>query len=154
VKIKGRYLAEKEWEDGLMKKSVIEGAFNVPTTAGERPSLKGSKCSDCDYLAFPPARVCPICLKENTMEEVSLGPKGKLDSFAVVRQAPPGFIAPYMLGIVRLPEGPEVFTLITGCEVSDTALTIGQEMELIIDRIRDDDEGNEIIGWKFRPANS
>ena len=57
-----------------------------------------------------------------------------------------------MLGIVQLPDGSEVFSLITGCEIKDDALMIRQEMELIIDKISDNDEGNKIIGWKFRPA--
>ena len=135
-----------------MKKPVIEGAFYLPTSPEEKPYLKGSRCSNCGYVAFPPMVVCPICIRDNTMEEVPLGSKGRLDSFAVLRQAPPGFVAPYMVGIVQLPDGPELFCLITGCEIKDDALVIGQEMELVIDRIREDDEGNEIIGWKFKPV--
>jgi hypothetical protein len=44
-----------------------------------------------------------------------------------------------------------VFTLITGCEARDDALEIGQEMELIIDKIKKDRQGNNLVGWKFRP---
>ena len=135
-----------------MKKPVIEGAFYLPASSNEKHYLIGSKCIHCGYIAFPPKEVCPICIKDNAMKEVPLGSMGILDSFTVVRQAPPGFIVPYLLGIIRLPDGPEVFTIITGCEIADDALTIGQEMELIIDKIKEDDEGNEVIGWKFRPA--
>lgn len=86
------------------------------------------------------------------MEEISLGSVGKLDTYTIVRQAPPGFTAPYILGMVRLPDGPEVFTVITGCEINSDALRVGQEMELVIDKLKEDEEGNEIIGWKFKPV--
>lgn len=135
-----------------MKIAAIEGAFYSPSSPKEKPYLNGSKCSNCGYVTFPPKSICPICIKDNTMVKVSLGSTGKLDSLVVVRQAPPGFVAPYMLGMVQMPDGPEVFTLITGCEIEDNALEIGQEMELIIDKITENSEGDEIIGWKFRPA--
>ena len=135
-----------------MQKSAIEGAFFSPASPKEKPYLKGSKCNNCGYIAFPPRRVCPICIRANTMEEIALGSRGKLDSFVVVRQAPIGFVAPYMLGVVQIPDGPKVFSLITGCEMRDDALTIGQEMELIINKISEDGEGNDVIGWKFKPV--
>ncbi|MFC1872902.1 Zn-ribbon domain-containing OB-fold protein [Chloroflexota bacterium] len=135
-----------------MRKNVIEGAFYVPASPQEQPYLKGSQCSKCGYVAFPPKGVCPMCVRDDTMTGITLRTTGKLESFTIVRQAPPGFTAPYMLGMVRLPEGPEIFSIITGCEVKDDVLKIGQEMELVIEKIRDDDEGNEIIGWKFKPA--
>jgi len=135
-----------------MKKPIIEGAFCLPVSPEEKPYLRGSRCINCGYVAFPPRVICPICIRDNTMEEVSLGFRGELDSFAVVRQAPAGFVAPYMLGMVQLPDGPEVFTMITGCDIDDDALVVGQEMELVIDKISEDDEGNEMIGWKFKPA--
>lgn len=51
-----------------------------------------------------------------------------------------------------LPEGTRIFTMITGTEIRDDALKRGQEMELVIDKLREDAQGNEIIGWKFRPV--
>ncbi len=86
------------------------------------------------------------------MREVHLSRRGKLDTFAVVRQAPFGFTAPYIMAYVTLPEGPKIFTTITGCKAEDNALSIGQEMELVIDKIREDDQGNEVIAWKFKPV--
>jgi len=135
-----------------VKKNVIEGAFHEPASPKEKPYLIGSRCGECGYVAFPPKEVCPICVIDNTMETTSLGSVGKVNSFTIVRQAPPGFTAPYMLGMVLMPDGPEVFTMITGCEIEDDALTIGQEMELVIEKLREDDEGNEVIGWKFKPV--
>ena len=88
------------------------------------------------------------------MEEVALSRKAKLVSFSVLYQAPEGFDfdVPYIQGTVRLPEGPVLFTLISGVEARADALKIGQEMEMIVDRLREDEQGNEIVTWKFRPV--
>lgn len=86
------------------------------------------------------------------MREVPLSRKGKIDSFTVARQGTPGFLAPYIQAYVLLPEKVKIFTLIEGPEPEDDALTIGQEVELVLAKIREDEYGNGIIGWKFRPV--
>ena len=48
-------------------------------------------------------------------------------------------------------EGPLVFTLITGCEIRDDSLDLGEDMELIIEKVKEDEQGNNLIGWKFKP---
>ena len=86
------------------------------------------------------------------MKGIPLSRRGKLDTFAVVQQAPAGFTAPYTMAYVKLPEGVKIFTQIADCEPKNSALKIGQEMEMFIDKIREDEQGNEVIAWKFRPA--
>ncbi|MBI5967273.1 MAG: OB-fold domain-containing protein [Deltaproteobacteria bacterium] len=134
------------------KVPIKQGLFHLPDSPGDQPYLIGSKCSHCGYVAFPKSWVCPSCMKDHTMEEISLSRRGKLDTFAVLRQAPSGFTAPYIIGYVILPEGTRIFTIITGTEIRDDALKRGQEVELVIDKLREDAQGNEIIGWKFKPV--
>lgn len=86
------------------------------------------------------------------MELAQIGRRARLESFAVAQQAPPGFAAPYIQAVVRLEEGPLVFTLVTGCEPRDDALVPGQEMELVIEPLRQDENGTTILGWKYRPV--
>jgi len=86
------------------------------------------------------------------MEEIKLSPYATLENFALMQVGPPDFPAPYIMGYVRTKEGALVFTLITGCETRDDALELGEEMELTIEKIREDDQGNNLIGWKFRPT--
>ncbi len=131
---------------------IKEGLFHVPDQPGEQPYLIGSKCSGCGYVAFPKAYVCPACMKDDTMKEVPLSRRGKLDTYAVLRRAPTGFTAPYIVGYVILPEGTRIFTNFTGVEPEDNVFKLGQEMELVIDKIREDEKGNEIIAWKFKPV--
>jgi uncharacterized OB-fold protein len=133
---------------------IKEGWFYVPDTPGKEPYLIGSKCSKCGYIHFPKMIACPVCRRDSVMDEIPLSRKGKLDSFTVVHQGPPGFETPYIQAYVLLPEGIKIFTLIEGVEPLDNVLKTGQEMELILSKVREDEDGNEIIGWKFRPTTN
>ena len=132
---------------------IKEGLFNIPKTSNEKPNLIGGKCTVCGYACFPKKDVCVRCLRDDTMVEARFGPYATLDNYAVTRVAPPGFNAPYIQGYVVLDDGPRIFTLITGCNAEDNALHIGERMELVFEKIKEDTDGNNIIGWKFRPAN-
>ncbi len=130
---------------------VREGFFHVPESSEDKPFLIGSKCTICGYTCFPKKSVCVRCRRDDTMKEIKLGPYGVLETFTVMQVGPSDFPPPYLMGYVRTKEGAVVFTLITGCEARDDALEIGQEMELIIDKIKKNRQGNNLIGWKFRP---
>lgn len=130
---------------------VREGLFYVPESSDAKPYLIGGRCSICGYTCFPKKSVCVRCRRDDTMGEIKLGPYGVLETFTLMQVGPPDFPPPYLMGYVRTKEGALVFTLITGCEARDDALEIGQEMELIIDNIKEDRQGNNLVGWKFRP---
>jgi uncharacterized OB-fold protein len=85
------------------------------------------------------------------MENIEIGPKATLVSFAVMQVGTPDIPAPYIMAYVKTQEGISIFTLITGCEARDDALFIGQEMEMVIEKIKQDENGNDLLGWKFRP---
>lgn len=125
--------------------------FHAPAFEGDTPYLIGTRCTLCGYTSFPPKQICIKCRRDNTMTEVKLGPKGKLETFAVMQVGTTDFPAPYTIGFVRLEQGPSVFSLITGCKPTDDSLVIGQDMILVIDKIRTDKDGFEVVGWKFKP---
>lgn len=131
---------------------IVPDSFDVMETPDSKPYLIGARCTICGYVCFPKKVVCVRCRRDDTMERVRLGPFGTLDTFAIMQVAPPGFIAPYIIGYVRLREGPVVFAPLTGCEARDDALEIGEEMELVIEKIKEDEKGNSLMGWKFRPV--
>jgi uncharacterized OB-fold protein len=86
------------------------------------------------------------------MENIPLGSHGRLETFAVMQVGPPGFKVPYVIGYVKTREGALVFAPITGCEAKDEALKVGEEMELVIEKVKEDGKGNHLIGWKYKPA--
>jgi uncharacterized OB-fold protein len=116
-----------------------------------RPYLIGSKCKACGYVAFPKKMVCPACLTNGSMEDIELSRRGKIDTFSVLHVAPPGFPVPYTVGYVTLPEGPRVFSILSD---SGKAIDMGDDAELIVGKIREDELGNEVIGYRFRTGGS
>lgn len=134
-----------------MKITPHEGSYY--RIKGGKPYLIGSICRYCGYVAFPKKRICPICLKKDSMEETALSRKGKIDTFSVLHVAAPGFEVPYVVAYTILPEGPKVFSMIDDGEPTEQSLKIGQEVELVLGKIRDDEQGNEVVSYKFRPIN-
>jgi len=67
------------------------------------PRLHGSRCSACGVTAFPAREFCPGCRAPEGIQPVELDNEGRVHSFTVVRQAPPGVEVPYILAWVDLP---------------------------------------------------
>ena len=133
---------------------VQEDLFYQPQSPEEKPYLIGSKCTICGYISFPKLMVCPRCVKKDTMKEVHLSGKGKIDTFSTCYAALPGFQAPSIQGYIILEEGARIWSLITGTEPSDEALKFGMDVELVIAKVREDADGNEIMSYQFRPVKA
>jgi uncharacterized OB-fold protein len=105
-------------------------------------------------VIFPKPEICPNC-QEEKIKKITLSRRGKIYSYTVVMQQPRPYYkgpVPYGLGFVELPEGVRIETLFANCDPE--ALEIGEEVELIIDKLYDDDEGNELITYKFEPIKA
>lgn len=72
--------------------------------AGE---LTVPRCTACASFFLYPRGNCPRC-GARTVELVPAQGRGVLLSFVVNHRAPPGFEAPYALGVVALAEGPHL----------------------------------------------
>jgi uncharacterized OB-fold protein len=88
------------------------------------------------------------------MEEIHFSGKGKIDTYSICNAALPGFKAPSIQGYISLEEGARFWSLITGVEPSDEKLKIGMDVELVIGKLRDDAEGNEVMSYQFRPVKA
>ncbi len=130
---------------------VGEHLFTIPASPAEEPHLIGSRCNVCGEVVFPKQTGCPNCCSDD-VEETLLGPKGTLYSFTNVNHpVPEGYKGPipFGVGLIDLPEGARVEAHLT--EHDPERLKVGMDMMLIIDKLFDDDEGNEVIGFKFKP---
>ena len=137
-----------------MEKKVIfqEKEFYEISPEG-KARLIGSRCRRCGYVAFPPKIICPACVTRNSMDRIQLSSKGKIDTFSVLHIGAPGFDVPYVLAWVVLDEGPKIISLITGVEPSEDFIEVGTKVEAVVEKIREDEQGTEVIGYKFRPIN-
>ena len=110
--------------------------------------LVGSRCGNCGAHFFPVRAACSGCL-HNGLETVRFSTTATLYTFSVVRQSTPEFEVPYALGYVDLPEGVRVMTQLTGRAPED--YEIGMAMELVVEPFGADADGNETVGFRFRP---
>ena len=141
----------------MAKKSIPlrEGLWTNPLNAEEKPQLIGSRCRACGEVYFPKKEkgICLNCQQKN-MEEILLSRKGKIYSFTVVMQgrpqpAPYKGPVPYALAWIELPEGVRFETLLSDCDFGK--LKVGMDAELVIEKLHEDEEGNEVLSYKFRP---
>ena len=131
---------------------IEEGLFTQPD--GGKPQLIGNRCRACGLVTFPKTPVCPKCMEKGTMEDALLEGRGKLDSYCIVNAALPGFKMPSIQAYINLEDGPRIWSLVTGCEPSDEALSIGMDMEMVIAKVREDADGNDLISYQFKPAEA
>ncbi len=136
-------------KQGKKQVPVKEGLFTIPQSPSEKPSLLGSKCSACGESFFPRRIRCAKCGSES-MEQISLSRKGTLYNYTVVHSATPGYSGPvpYGIGRIELPEGIAVSAPLTGCDV--TKLKLGTQFELVLEKLYDDESGNEVLSYKFK----
>jgi uncharacterized protein len=137
---------------------VSEGVFTWPSDA---PHLIGSKCLECGTHTFPVATGCSRCSSDR-LETVELSRRGKLWTWTIqgfppkappfAGNADPKTFKPFGVGYVELPGEVKVETRLT---VSDPSqLQIGMEMELVIEPLTTDDDGNEVVTFAFAPVGA
>ncbi len=128
------------------------GLFTLPSSSGELPQLIGTQCRSCHEIYFPPMREtsCPNCY-ETEMEELLLGRNGTVRSYTIVHMAPREWQGPvpYALSLIELSEGATFYAALTDCKPEE--VKIGMEVELEIEKVRTDGDGNDVVGYKFRP---
>ena len=136
------------------KKQILvrDHLFTLPESEDEPSQLIGVKCNHCGEVIFPNKHNCPNCCSAD-LQEILIGPRGKLYSFTVIYQpAPIGYKGPVPYGIVKV-EMTEGLRITGPSTINDPAqFEIGMEMELLVDRLFSDVNGNDYIGFKFKPV--
>ncbi|MFC1919257.1 Zn-ribbon domain-containing OB-fold protein [Chloroflexota bacterium] len=130
------------------------GLFTMPSSPSESPHLIGGKCLSCGAVFFPKQDLCISCSSAQ-VEEVLLSTKGKVYSSTISMLPPPLYEGPvpYVVGYVELSEGVLVPALFAQCSLEKPP-EIGTEMEMFVEKWKEDEEGNEVLIYRFRPAGS
>jgi uncharacterized protein len=110
--------------------------------------LVGGQCKKCGQNYFPSREICPKCFAEGEMKKIKLSSHGKLYSYSIVQVAPKRFMPPYALGYVDFSEGVRVLGQLTTTDPARLKLDMQVQTEL--GRIAVDEEGNEVISYKFK----
>ena len=92
--------------------------------------LLGLKCRRCGAYTVPPKIVCIEC-NSPEMDVMELRGAGTIRTFTVIRVAPEGFQAPYIVGEAELEEGPWLMGNIVNIEPDRATLDlIGRKVKV------------------------
>jgi hypothetical protein len=142
---------------GKRRVPIKEGLFTQPLHPLRRVRLLGSRCHSCGETFLGKVAACENC-QSRDLEEMALSRRGTLYTYTIIRHRPPGDyigpepFVPYAVGMVELPEGLRILAVLTGCDIEQ--LRIGMELELVVEKLYQDAEGNEVITYKFRPVEA
>ncbi len=115
-------------------------------------NLQGRLCRTCGTKYFPPIPLCPKCRRKTDFIDFQLSGLGKIYSYTVIHDPPSGFkdLAPYVIALVRLDEGPLVLSQIV--DVDNDQLKIGMSVQVVFRRIGDAGRTGVLrYAYKFRP---
>lgn len=133
---------------------ICEGLLRGPLSDLGHVRLAGCNCTSCGETSLGSRIICPNCGRD-TVRDVSLGDRGVLWSFTVVRHRPPGNyrgpepFEPFGLGLVELPDGLRVLSPIR-CDIG--RLRIGIELRFR-PYVRQDQDGREVVAFEFEPVD-
>lgn len=121
--------------------------------SGDSWSLPGNKCLDCGTMFHPPRLHCAKCTSSN-LQDIELAKSGRLISYTEVHQThPDALIEPlYHVGLIQLDNGP-IIEAISTKDVESGSLRNGQEVELVLMPLADNEEGQKIVTYAFRGRN-
>ncbi|MHB8439239.1 MAG: Zn-ribbon domain-containing OB-fold protein [Acidimicrobiales bacterium] len=138
--------------------AAVDGWFTLDESA---PALLGSHCRSCGTYAFPAESfLCrnPACASTD-FEQVELSRRGTVWSYTDARYQPPApYVAadpyePFCIAAVELAEEKMVVMgqVVPGVSVAD--LAVGDEVELVLDTLYEDDEHRYLV-WKWKPLGA
>ncbi len=131
---------------------IAPNLFVLPSSSNERPYLVGTKCTVCGEVVFPQTSFCCNCTSQN-VKAIALSRKGKVWGATIMRRRPALYEGPlpFASGLVELPEEVLIPAVLTGCSL-EKPVDIGAEVELTIEVLGQDKEGNDILTYKFKPV--
>ena len=98
----------------------------------EKKRLMGVKCSDCNKLMLPPRMICTKC-NSRELEWHEFKGDGTLETYSILHVAPT-FLkdnVPYVVGIIKLREGPMITGRITDVDATKSEnIEIGMNVEI------------------------
>lgn len=127
------------------------GMFVLPDRLDAPARLLGGRCPACGETFFPKRTFCAACCSGD-QEDAQFGDAGVIETFTVVHQQLPGsaMVPPYAIVRVKLDDGPGVQTVAANCDPA--AIRIGDQVQLVVHKVMDDEAGNTIVTFMAQPA--
>lgn len=117
----------------LPKETELSMPFWEGCRAGE---LRLQHCAGCDRFQFYPRIVCTGCGRGGLAWRAVSG-RGRVASFSVVRRGlSPAYVAPYVVALIDLDEGPRLMSNIV--DTDPAAVAVGDRVEVQFESWGDD----------------
>jgi uncharacterized protein len=118
---------------------------------GSEPHLTAQECATCHALFLDRRNACASC---GGLEFAPrrLSGDGTLRAFTIVHRATPDVQVPYVSAIVDLDGGGVVKANLVGVEPDPSQVTLGMRVALTTFGVGTDAEGNEAVGFGYRPG--
>jgi uncharacterized OB-fold protein len=113
----------------------VDPVFWAEASSGR---LSFQRCSDCGYLRWPPAALCPECWSANA-DWTPVEHGGSVWSFGVYEQAFDAAFedaVPYVVALVELDAGPRLIGNVVG--VAPERVAVGMRVSAVFERFADD----------------
>ena len=130
---------------------IRERLLTSPLSTLVNVRLLGSKCKNCGEVGLGEVSSCQNCAGED-LEVIPLSRNGKLWTYTVIRNRPPGDFkgkVPMGEGLVELPEGIRVKSPLGG---DVEKLEIGMDLKFTAYPLYENESGDEVIAFRFDPA--
>jgi len=138
----------------MSRVSMAEDYFEVTDDDANPVRLKASKCPACSEVFYPRRIVCAKCLHEGCAD-VFLSNSGTLYTWTWVHlplfAKTDATVSSYGVGQVDLPEGPRIQAILNG---EPTDFSIGMQLQLDVETLRQDDDGNDVVIYRFKPVGA
>ncbi len=114
--------------------------------------LLGTKCNVCGATTLGTHPACQKCFSPD-VKSVALTHSGAIQNYSIIYLKPSAEWkgpVPYVLGEVKLPEGPVVTTYIINKEPKD--IKVGLKVKMALNKADQDELGNDIMSYVWTPA--
>jgi uncharacterized OB-fold protein len=148
--------AQNCYAEDVQTRPIHEGLFSSPDDPGGL-GLYAGYCLSCKALHFPATDDCPYC-GATDCETRLVGRTATLYLATVVTASPPGYQGevPYGFGLVDLPEGLRVISVIAETDVKKLRpglpLRLGLRTLPCPEPEQDEGEGLPLASWHYEPA--
>ena len=131
---------------------IEEGFFRIPDDPAEPPRLLGSRCPTCGEVFFPRRHGVRAVPARGHRRRRAVDPRDALD-VDVLPRADVREEGRRRAGLRRRPgrpaEGPRVQSILLG---GPDDFEIGMELEIDLETLRENRDGDEIVIYRFRPV--
>lgn len=131
-----------------------QGVLTTPLFLLEDVRLKGVRCRSCGAFALEGREHCINCTSVD-LEEHIFSKYGKVYSYTIIRHPPPlpypqESFKPFPAAWVELEDGLYILSELAECGLDE--VKTGMPVELVLGKGWEDEKGNDVIMYKFRPV--